>query len=191
MKKFSIALLAIAAALAITPAAFADPTYYVDLTFQSGATFTGVLTLAPGDTSIEAVSGTLSGYQLGSYGFVGSGSDSIDWVWYLGANFATGTDDYGNFLMDGTGSEGVGDYSNYIAFAYNYSDAPILTLAPGESLGVGTGVEIDYNDPMVSGSITAIATPEPGTLLLLGTGLLGLAFVAFRMSKSSRPELLS
>ncbi len=159
-----------AAVLAIAPAAWADPTYTVDLTFQSGATFTGILTLAPDDSSIEAVTGTLYGYpgSADPWTYTGSGSDSINWVWDS-TNYASNSGDYGNFLMDGSGSNEAGSYSDFIAFTYNYSGAPSLTLAPGDNYGV----EINYNDPMASGSITA--TPEPGTLLLLGSGLLGLA----------------
>jgi hypothetical protein len=189
MKKFSIALLAVAAAFAIVPAASAD-SYNVDLNFASGATFTGIVTFAPGDTSIVGVDGTLNGYNFGSYSYTVGGSDLIDWVWDSN-NYASSPSDYGNFLMDGSGSDENGNYTNFVEFTYNYSGAPTLSLAPGDT-GANPyypfGVSVDYDDPLVSGSISA--TPEPGTLVLLGTGLLGLAFVAFRKGKASNRLVL-
>jgi hypothetical protein len=50
-----------------------------------------------------------------------------------------------------------------------------ITLAPDTS--ILTGGVISYDTPTL--------TPEPSSLILLGTGLFGLAFVAFRKSKSS------
>jgi hypothetical protein len=50
----------------------------------------------------------------------------------------------------------------------------------------GSYPDIDSTGPFVALSDPAISsTPEPSSLLLLGTGLLGLAFVAFRKAKSS------
>ena len=80
MKFVAIAALAMAG-LAATADAKADPIDNVNLTFQSGATFSGTVTLAPDYSYIEAATGTLTGYQYGTNAFVGSGSDAIDWAW--------------------------------------------------------------------------------------------------------------
>lgn len=54
-----------------------------------------------------------------------------------------------------------------------------LRLAIGMAGGSGLGESLTVD------SVDVTETPEPSSLLLLGTGLLGLAFLAFRKAKSS------
>ena len=125
----------------------------VNMTFQSGATFSGLVTFANDYSYVTGVNGTLTGYQPNTPGYVGSGSDSINWVWANGQNFSTGIGNYSTFLMDGAGSGySGGSYTNFIQFAYNYLAVPVLSFSSGASI-YATDNFIDYSDPMVSGTI--------------------------------------
>lgn len=172
----------------------ADVQQYAHLTFQSGATFSGTIDFTSNYTQITGVNGTLYGYQYGTFGYSGAGSETLSWIWYQGTNFVTsGGNVFGTSLMDGPSGVytfGPGGYYNWVNFSYDYTNAPNLALATGATFWDGyqyyvpNSVDGDfpsygvYSDPLVSGTVSP--TPEPGTLLLLGSGLTALAGIASR-----------
>jgi hypothetical protein len=206
MKKFSLALLALAAALAITPAAKADTWNYT----INGSNFTSDLTLFTNSNSatqtIEEVSGTFDivGNPAVTFGVTptenalggtannltlsSDGGFLFDNLLYPTAS-GNAILDWGGFLVDISGYElnifsgasGSGAPENgYFYFADNgaYHNNIAIPDQKNTELAASSG----NND---SESLTLV--PEPGSLFLLGTGLLGLALVMYRKS-AKRPS---
>jgi hypothetical protein len=200
MKKLALTLIALAAALAIAQVALADSfTYTISgQNFSADLTFTAnqIPSQPQGVDLITGVSGWFSDSDTSGRVTLSSSNPAtvISADGALAPNYA----DNGLFLYDNelyTNQKGYGIldwygvllnvtsnnyqlniFSNGSSFywadngAY-YSNNPISIVSSG------TG------DPPAPGSLTP--TPEPGSLLLLGSGLLSLAFVVYRKAELS------
>jgi hypothetical protein len=193
MKKFSIALLAMAAALAITPAALADSVCFT--ISGSGISGSGTITFTPaggGVYDITGITGIFSTTNDGGFSgaITGLGASSYDvnnpstnalsvWdnLFYPGGDSPNINGAYGDLpggnLLDGygllfdvTGGYTVNLFGNGLSQPYELSD--------------GNGSYVDNN-----AAVNFAVSPEPGSLFLLGTGLLGLAVILFRKAKPS------
>jgi PEP-CTERM motif len=203
MKKI---LLLLALALALPLAAFAGNS--VDFS-NSGGTLSGTSSgLSLTGSTLIAVNGyngggLITGSNLGSVTF-NTGALESGGSLQMGGTFASG----GSFTITGNGSNGV---PNGVMFSGTFSSATwtLVTLANGThnytltgvltgSLGNGfstngvtvqltinTGKGYFNGSTRISSGDTAVVVPEPGSLGLLGTGLLGLAGVIRRKMKLS------
>jgi len=212
MKKFAIVFPVLAAALAMTPTVKADSYTYTISGSNFSATL--YLTASPnnangapasGIDTITSVAGTFTvngqtydinnpiapetakyGSDDSSFTTSSDGGFLFDNLLYPGAS-GNGILDWGGLLVDNAGEPGyelnifsgskgsgapTGSDSLYFYFAdngNNHSNNRIPTAVGGDS----------------PADATLVATPEPGSLFLLGTGLLGLAFVVFRKARPS------
>jgi hypothetical protein len=185
MNKFSLALLAMATAVAISPAAMAG-------TIAGGSSFTvsgnipNTNSNTPVLTNVD-VSGGSGTFADIENAFLTPAQITAD----ISLNSGVVGDSFTVPVTDVSDGQTITFTVGSVTYGTNSSAAGLGTLTDNGPAGNYTTItnaswsETITQNGNVSFTFDTTVTPEPSSLMLLGTGLLGLAFFAFRKAKST------